>query len=156
MHENPDYADQLLTWLDLFEVNQDQARFLKQVASVEARGVSAGKRRYFLAVAACHQHLLAEQRFYLEGQSGEALIDLAVMQLMGEGGLVDEEEGIRNLLEAAQYKPHAQYILSQLFANGLHGVTKDPVRARNLLVAAAQKGQPDAVRELAVSARPGK
>jgi len=77
----------------------------------------------------------------------EARVALAVMQLTGEGGPVDELSGLMNLRLAAS-NPHAQYVLARLATEGAHGVQKDPAAAQALMAAAARGGQPSAIAAL--------
>ena len=146
-------ADEWLAWLAFLEVDKNPAAFISQAKVFEPTHPSQDA-YYLRAIAECLQHRPAQQRFLLEKEAAYntlaaqmARVDLAVMQLTGEGGLVDEASGVRNLLSVPRNR-HAQYFIAQLNAKGLHGITKNPETARNWLEAAAKQGQPDAIREL--------
>lgn len=121
--------------------------------------------QYMQAAVACMDHDLKKERFLL----GEAVkpipedramapevahVDMALMQLSGEGGPVDEAGGMANLL-AAKNNPEAAYYLSQFIASGTHLQPKNPELARQFLEVAAKGGQPDAVKQLAATATAG-
>ena len=160
---NPQFThsqDESLAWVYLRERDKNPAPFIKQAIEFGTKHPWP-RSLYLMALAACLDHKPAQQRFYLEQATThydasskapiEAWVDLAVMQLTGEGGPLQNAQGIKNLMAASSNR-HAQFILSQILASGTHGLAKDPAKARLWLEAAAKAGQPDAVRELAGAA----
>jgi len=116
-----------------------------------------GEGRYLAALAACGLQQPVLQRKYLvaakesEASShppGQALVDLAVMKMQGEGGAPMDDVLFDLQVAVAGHNRNAEYILSRLYAQGSHGVEKDPGIAQKLLQAAANHGQPNAQKAL--------
>lgn len=78
--------------------------------------------------------------FAVAGGITEAETDLAAMEWDGVGGARDEAEGTKFMQDAANTDPYAMYLLGVAYANGLHGVPKDPKRGLDLLAAASASG----------------
>jgi len=83
----------------------------------------------------------------------QAITDLAVMQMQGEGGQIDVAQGLVNLKNASDKgERNAQYLLGRIYAEGNYGLPKDPAKAAQLLQAAANAGQVGAKEYLAKTA----
>lgn len=152
-----DTTDEPLAWLYLAGLQKDPAAFQAQVGQIYPLHDNWPEEDYLHAFVACMNHQPAQQRYDLEAAIHvtpgnyatipEARMELALMQLTGEGGPLQEEAGRANLLATASSRS-SQYFLYRMYDKGLHGFEKDPAKAMQFLKSAAAAGQPNAIQEL--------
>jgi hypothetical protein len=85
-----------------------------------------------------------------EGGNASGLMLFGMAQLFGQGVPKDETGGVRNLRRAAEAgSTRAMLVLANVYYKGDYGVGYNPSEARQLLMQAADRGDPNAKETLA-------